>query len=238
MQHGNTATKASVKPGLRKAYPVHATYRSYEIPQERWHELMLARRQFKNKLSHNCQCLIEFVNDANVMFAELGFENTEAMISYWYHLQPEEIAVAVEWLRLNPEDRPSSIWLAPIVPITINEDESLPLYSGDMRATYQASDVPRELWSELAHARWHFMELHFSADFRCLIEGVQDANAMFAELGFANVEAMIRDGYQLRPEQIALAMEWLRLNPQDEQPQQAYPPDPPTAEEIKHAEND
>ena len=35
-------------------------------------------------------------------------------------------------------------------------------------------------------------------------------------LGFTNVVAMIRDGYGLEPEEIAVAVEWLKLNPPDE----------------------
>jgi hypothetical protein len=36
---------------------------------------------------------------------------------------------------------------------------------------------------------------------------------MYAALEFKSVEAMIRDGYGLEPEEIEVAVEWLRLNP-------------------------
>lgn len=83
--------------------PVEATDRLREVPREKWHDLMLARRQFMEiRLSHDCRCLVEFVNDAKLMFEALGFTSVEHMIREGYGLEPDEIDVAVEWLRLNP----------------------------------------------------------------------------------------------------------------------------------------
>jgi hypothetical protein len=82
---------------------VEATDRLREVPREKWHDLMLARRQFMEiRLSHDCRCLVEFVNDAKLMFEALGFASIEHMIREGYGLEPDEIDVAVEWLRLNP----------------------------------------------------------------------------------------------------------------------------------------
>lgn len=90
--------------------PVEAEDQLRHVPREKWRELMLARRRFcEIKLSHDCRCLVEFVNDAETMFDSLGFESADAMIRNGYHLEPEEIAVAVEWLRLNPPDEPVSL---------------------------------------------------------------------------------------------------------------------------------
>ena len=77
------------------------------VPTDKWRELMLARRRFLEiKLSHDCRCLVQFVNDAKLMFSELGFENAEVMIRDGYGLEPSEIAVAVRWLELNPPMEP------------------------------------------------------------------------------------------------------------------------------------
>lgn len=90
--------------------PIEATDQLREVPREKWHDLMLARRYFLEvHLSHDCRCLVEFVNDAAAMYSALGFQNTEDMIRNGYRLEPEEIAVAVEWLRLNPPDEPVSL---------------------------------------------------------------------------------------------------------------------------------
>ena len=87
--------------------PVHATDRLDNVPQSKWHDLMLARRSYMNiHLSGDCRYLVEFVNDAKLMFDVLGFANTDDMIRNGYGLQPEEINLAVEWLKLNPPREP------------------------------------------------------------------------------------------------------------------------------------
>jgi hypothetical protein len=43
-----------------------------------------------------------------------------------------------------------------------------------------------------------------------------NAELMYESLGFASVEEMIREGYKLAPEEIDIAVEWLRLNPTEE----------------------
>lgn len=93
--------------------PISATDQLRNVPQEKWHDLMLARRQFMEiRLAHDCRCLVEFVNDAALMHSALGFANVEDMIREGYKLRPEEINVAVEWLRLNPPDQPVSLRVA------------------------------------------------------------------------------------------------------------------------------
>ena len=90
--------------------PIEATDRLREVPKEKWHDLMLARRYFLTvHLSHDCRCLVEFVNDAAVMYAALGFQSTEQMIREGYGLEPDEIAIAVRWLELNPPNEPVSL---------------------------------------------------------------------------------------------------------------------------------
>jgi hypothetical protein len=90
--------------------PIEATDRLREVPKEKWHDLMLARRYFLTvHLSHDCRCLVEFVNDATVMYSALGFQNVEQMIREGYGLKPDEIAIAVRWLELNPPNEPLSL---------------------------------------------------------------------------------------------------------------------------------
>jgi hypothetical protein len=90
--------------------PVSAKDSPGEVPKEKWHDLMLARRYFLEvHLSSDCRCLVEFVNDAKIMFRELGFASDEEMIREGYQLQPDEIAIAVRWLELNPPNEPVSL---------------------------------------------------------------------------------------------------------------------------------
>lgn len=87
--------------------PVEAEDLLRSVPQDKWRELMLARRRFLEiKLSYDCRCLVQFVNDAELMFSALGFESADAMIREGYALKAEEIRLAVEWLELNPPADP------------------------------------------------------------------------------------------------------------------------------------
>lgn len=87
--------------------PVEAEDLLRHVPREKWRSLMLARRSFLEvKLSYDCRCLVQFVADADQMFQVLGFASARDMIRDGYGLEPEEIDVAVEWLRLNPPKEP------------------------------------------------------------------------------------------------------------------------------------
>jgi hypothetical protein len=107
--------------------PITATYPLREVPQEKWGDLMLARRSFLEiNLSYDCRCLVEFVNDAKLMFKTLGFTNAEHMIRDGYKLEPDEINIAVEWLKLNP----------PKEPISLEEAKKLGAHGGDRGNQY------------------------------------------------------------------------------------------------------
>jgi hypothetical protein len=68
---------------------------------------MLARRDFMQvRLQHDCRCLVQFVNDAALMYDALGFNSLDDMIHQGFGLKPADIGIAVEWLRLNPSDSP------------------------------------------------------------------------------------------------------------------------------------
>jgi hypothetical protein len=85
--------------------PIAADDRLHDVPKHKWHDLMLARRQhLEIRLNYDCRCLVEYVNDAEMMFLELGFASAEAMIRDGYNLKPEEVALAIEWLKLNPSE--------------------------------------------------------------------------------------------------------------------------------------
>lgn len=87
--------------------PITADLKLAEVPREKWPFLMRERRDFMHsRLGYDCRCLVEFVDDAKVMFSPLGFVSVEDMIKDGYGLEPEEIGVAVEWLRLNPPNDP------------------------------------------------------------------------------------------------------------------------------------
>lgn len=87
--------------------PIVATDKPEKVPREKWGILMDARRSFlKINMSHDCRCLVGFVDDAEVMYEALGFKSAEDMIEHGYELSPGEIAIATEWLRINQPDQP------------------------------------------------------------------------------------------------------------------------------------
>ena len=111
--------------------PVEAENFLRHVPREKWRDLMLARRYFLEvHLSYDCRCLVQFVNDAKEMFGPLGFESAEHMIEEGYGLKPEEIAVAVEWLTLNP----------PAEPISLDVVKRLAAHGGDRRSEKARAD--------------------------------------------------------------------------------------------------
>jgi hypothetical protein len=90
--------------------PVTATLKLRQVPQEKWLDLMWVRRDFmQRRLGYDCRCLVEFIADAEIMYGPLGYESADNMIRDGYDLSPEEIRVAVEWLKLNPPDEPISL---------------------------------------------------------------------------------------------------------------------------------
>jgi transposase len=90
--------------------PVSARDQLRDVPKSKWHDLMLARRQYLEiRLASDCRCLVEFVNDASQMFTALGFASASDMIRDGYKLDPVEISIAVNWLKLREPDEPVSL---------------------------------------------------------------------------------------------------------------------------------
>jgi hypothetical protein len=82
--------------------PVEATDKFYDTPKEKWRLLLIAKRSFLGRrLEHDCRCLIEFCEEAELVYADLGFTSAEEMIREGYELDPSQIELAVAWLKHN-----------------------------------------------------------------------------------------------------------------------------------------
>jgi hypothetical protein len=82
--------------------PPEASCLLREVPQERWQELLLARRRFLAvRISYDCRELVHFIKDAHEMWEPLGYANVDDLIQNGLELEPEEIRIAVRWLELN-----------------------------------------------------------------------------------------------------------------------------------------
>ena len=107
--------------------PVAATDPLRYVPKEKWRDLMLARRHFAEvNVSYDCRCLVEFCDDAKVMHAELGFASPESMIRDGYGLEPEEVSLVLEWLKLNPPSEP--------IPLETAKSLALKAHGGDRKS--------------------------------------------------------------------------------------------------------
>jgi hypothetical protein len=86
--------------------PIIATSTLDEVPEKDWYNLMVQRVMFvKAKLPHDCRCLIQFVEDAERMYKPLGFKDADDFIARGLKLVPDEIRIAVDWLKINkPEE--------------------------------------------------------------------------------------------------------------------------------------
>jgi hypothetical protein len=82
-----------------------AWQRPWDIPKDKWFFLMEEKRSFiQTNIPYDCRCLLEFVQDANEMWKELGFKSAEDMINKGYELDPVEVDLAYEWLSIqSPE---------------------------------------------------------------------------------------------------------------------------------------
>lgn len=73
-----------------------------DIPKERWRQLVSEKRNFlATRIKYDCRCLIDFCEEAEVVWNELGFDSAADMIRNGYELDPVEIDLAVAWLRHN-----------------------------------------------------------------------------------------------------------------------------------------
>jgi hypothetical protein len=84
--------------------------------------------------------------------------------------------------------------------------------SGALSPTYRFSDVPKQRWPALVREKRNFLATNIKYDCRCLIEFCEEANSVWFDLGYASAADMIRNGYELDPQQIELAVAWLKIN--------------------------
>lgn len=82
--------------------------------------------------------------------------------------------------------------------------------SGPMSRARNSLNTPPEDWPELIKWRRDFISTHFEADCRGLIDFLWDAPHMWKQMGYANVDALVRDGLGIDPDSAHLVVEWLK----------------------------
>lgn len=90
--------------------PLTASQKFQDVPKSKWRALAAVKRDFLSvRLSHDCRCLVEFCEEAELAWKDLGYESAAEMIRLGYELDPVEIDVAVAWLKHNDPDRTISL---------------------------------------------------------------------------------------------------------------------------------
>jgi hypothetical protein len=84
--------------------------------------------------------------------------------------------------------------------------------SGPLEPTYLFRDTPRTEWGALLQQKRLFLARNLNYDCSKLLEFCEEAEQVWQDLGFASYVAMIRDGFDLVPDEIAIARKWLELN--------------------------
>lgn len=105
--------------------PLEATDKFEQVPKDKWFFLMLAKRDFlSTNLAYDCRCLVEFCEEAELVYADCGFSSAAEMIQHGYELDPVEIELAVAWLKHN---QPASEVGLGAVKLKITEAKANPL---------------------------------------------------------------------------------------------------------------
>lgn len=87
--------------------PITADLRLQQVPRDKWFTLMQVRRSFLAvHLPYDCRCLLEFVEDAEVMAPSLGFASAQDFIARGLELDPRDVAWAIDGLRRLKPDEP------------------------------------------------------------------------------------------------------------------------------------
>lgn len=82
--------------------PLEATDKFEQVPKDKWRTLMRVKRDFLSiNLAYDCRCLVEFCQEAELVYSDCGFKSAPEMIQQGYELDPVEIELAVAWLKHN-----------------------------------------------------------------------------------------------------------------------------------------
>ena len=99
-----TSTTKSRSGVMIDSGPIEATHTFSATPKDKWRMLVRKRKFFlSTKMDYACRCLIEFCQEANEAYAELGYASPAEMIGEGYELKPDHIEVALKVLELSDQ---------------------------------------------------------------------------------------------------------------------------------------
>lgn len=85
--------------------PVSHRQKFSQVDKSKWKQLVREKRGFiAVNIPNDCRCLLEFREEAEEVWRELGYDSRDDMIRRGYELDPEEVETAYQWLkRRKPE---------------------------------------------------------------------------------------------------------------------------------------
>jgi len=103
-----------------------------DTPRAQWPALLRERRMYiETQFEYDCRCIVQYLDEANEFYAELGYGSADEMIQQELLIKPEWVRIAVEWL--NQEQR--------VEPVTKAEVEAaLGSHGGDRRSPQAKED--------------------------------------------------------------------------------------------------
>jgi hypothetical protein len=79
--------------------------RPHTWPKDRWKLLLSQKKQFLEvHIPYDCRCILEFIEDADVMWEPLGYSSRDELIEHGLELNPVDVKMAVEWLKIKDPD--------------------------------------------------------------------------------------------------------------------------------------
>lgn len=81
--------------------------------------------------------------------------------------------------------------------------------TGDAYHEDRLSEAPREKWDAILAERRYYLSTNIDYDCRCLVQYVAEAEEFYSELGYESAEALVREAYEIKPEQAWAAVAYL-----------------------------
>lgn len=112
--------------------PVYHEDRLADTPRDKWPALLRERRLYmETQFEYDCRCIVQYLDEAEEFYAELGYDSADEMIQQELLIKPEWVRIAVDWLR--QQQRPE--------PVTKQEIEvALGSHGGDRRSEQAKQD--------------------------------------------------------------------------------------------------
>lgn len=76
--------------------------RPYMWPVDRWKSLLFQKKEFlRIYIPRDCRCILEFIEDAEIMWQPLGYSSKDELIERGLELDPADVKMAVDWLKIK-----------------------------------------------------------------------------------------------------------------------------------------